>query len=533
MEQVMLITNSLSWILFLLLPLIGTASAFYLETAVGNGGYFTRPYPLKGGNGKPEVDGLYQCIPGSDILRENPIEGVAVWNRPGSQPTLAVALYQGTNCAKVRGTKSKLRLMILLDPNRIRGMHLVNLRAYGISPQCQSWQGVRIQDELKLGGILYGYDNPKLVPGSLIHWNEQGVRTTEPDAIKWINSIPYEPLTSKRQIAQYIREVVEVHVNPEIAADPANADAKALMQNINGFLGISGDTIKDPPMAKEYLPLLKMDVGDSYEPLKTVKDMLSGEAQTAKVGSGLTEATKYAGLSTQGLDVLIENPKSAAQTTPNREAPIGELLRSFNQVAEIPGEKRAWYQGLESQMTENLQVLANAWRILWAWEKANNELSIGIWRGSNNRGQNPTRAQEAIGVQRMAGSQAKVVANRVEPNYVEIEDEVENIGEQGVNAGRGQDVGNQVYEIIDESVEPEESGLILDEIPEEYRLGLASPPALRTGVSNFFGDMLVEQETGGDLEAGMEGVPDQGQPSLTFDMLAATMDELVPPDNFK
>lgn len=69
----------------------------------------------------------------------------------------------------------------------------------------------------------------------------QRIRSVEPNAIKWIDAIPYEPLILKRQISQYLREVVEVHVNPAIAASPTSVGSKVLMQNINGFLGITGD----------------------------------------------------------------------------------------------------------------------------------------------------------------------------------------------------------------------------------------------------------------------------------------------------
>ncbi|KAF3263822.1 hypothetical protein TWF217_003529 [Orbilia oligospora] len=308
-------------------------SGFYLEAAVSQGVYFTRPYPLKSGNGKPEVEGLYECIRASDLVFSNPTEGVAIWNHPGSQPTLAVALYYGSSCSKARIGKAKPRVMMLFDPDQIRGVHVVNLKAYGISPECKIWQG-------------------------------------ETEAIKWINAIPYEPLTSKRYISQYLREVVETHVNPEVAVDPVREDTKIVMRNINEFLGIIGNAIKGRPLAKEYLLQLKLEIGGGYVPLLAATERLGSNIQVGEVGLAVAEPRKKINPLIWNLEALIANKRATAEDIASREIPMGELLDSFNLVLDTPSEKRGWYLRFESLMTYNLQVLANAWRIFWAWERA-------------------------------------------------------------------------------------------------------------------------------------------------------------------
>ncbi|KAF3249383.1 hypothetical protein TWF128_007814 [Orbilia oligospora] len=334
-------------------------SGFYLEAAVSQGVYFTRPYPLKSGNGKPEVEGLYECIRASDLVFSNPTEGVAIWNHPGSQPTLAVALYYGSSCSKARIGKAKPRVMMLFDPDQIRGVHVVNLKA-----------GVRIREELRFGGALYGYDPSKLRPGSIVHWNEAGIRSIETEAIKWINAIPYEPLTSKRYISQYLREVVETHVNPEVAVDPVREDTKIVMRNINEFLGIIGNAIKGRPLAKEYLLQLKLEIGGGYVPLLAATERLGSNIQVGEVGLAVAEPRKKINPLIWNLEALIANKRATAEDIASREIPMGELLDSFNLVLDTPSEKRGWYLRFESLMTYNLQVLANAWRIFWAWERA-------------------------------------------------------------------------------------------------------------------------------------------------------------------
>ncbi|KAK6510217.1 hypothetical protein TWF481_004933 [Arthrobotrys musiformis] len=522
------VTDKISWVLSLFFLFADTVCSFYLEAAVDNGEYFSRPYPLKSGNGKPEVQGLYQCITGSDLVRDHPLEGVAVWNRPGSQPTLAVALYAGSACTRTRvGGKSLPLIMMLLDPNRIRGVHVVNLKAYGLSPECKSWQGVKVQDEMKPGGALHGYDRPQLLPGSLVYWDSEGMRRVGVNAVKWVNAIPYEPLTTKRQISQYIRELVEVRVNPGLAAAPENADAKVVMENINGFLGIGGDSIKDAPFSREFLPQLKMGIADSYEPLQTIQDMIGWGVRLPIMAAGAqTLAAKKPDQLIADLEALIADKKTTAQDIETRKIPMEELISSFNQVLDRPEYKRAWYQRFESQMTFNLQVLANAWRIFWAWEKANSELDIARPAGGNtsggqntsNRGRsrNGGVASAPSGTRTTGKNLARARANQLDPNRVEIE---EVVGDEVEEISRSfHDSGNKVYEIIDDNIHVERSPSV------EVRAGGSgpegnSPPGMGSGVSEFFGDMPEQVRQEDDL------------PYLTFDMIAATIDELVPPDN--
>ncbi|KAF3309378.1 hypothetical protein TWF173_010920 [Orbilia oligospora] len=477
MKSTTLVTKNFSRISLLLLPLIRTASGFYLEAAVSQGAYFTRPYPLKSGNGKPEVKGLYECIRASDLLLSNPTEGIAVWNRPGSQPTLAVALYYGSSCSKSHIGKAKPRVMMLLDPDRIRGVHVVNFNVYGISPECKSWQGVRIREELRFGGALYGYDPSKLRPGSIVHWNEAGIRSIETEAIKWINAIPYEPLTSKRSISQYLREVVETHVNPEVAMDPVREDTKIVMRNINGFLGITGDAIKDHPLAKEYLPQLKLEIDDGYEPLIVATEGLGSNIQIGEVGPAVAEQSKKINPLIWNLEALIANKRATAEDIANQEIPMGELLDSFNLVPDTPSEKRGWYLRFESLMTYNLQVLANAWRIFWAWERAQNELNLarqGVRVGAGgmsqtevldlNGSQNTGRRQNGRN-QNVASAQG--MTSQLDPNRVEIEEEVGRHEGQEVRDGvHGTD--DTINEELDEEIDLEELSSIEELLDDDY-----------------------------------------------------------------
>ncbi|KAK6499444.1 hypothetical protein TWF506_004073 [Arthrobotrys conoides] len=496
MKPINLVTNNSPYIPLILFLLVHAVSSFYLEAAVSRGTWFTRPYPLKTGIGKPDVDDLYKCVAASDLLRGEPMEGIAIWNRPYSQPTLAVALYYGGSCTRTLAGTARPRILMLLDPTRIRGVHVVSLKAYGISQECKSWQGVRIQDELKEGGLLYGYDSSNLSPGSIIYWSEEGVRSLWLEAIKWINAIPYEPLNSKRQISQYLREIVEAHVNPEMAVDLGRQDTKVLIRNLNGFLGISGDDIKEPAVAKENLPYLKLDVDDSYEPLQTTSEMLGGNVQAPKVGPGAATKKKSNSL-IPNLEDLMED-KTTIDDITGRRIPMKGLLDSFNHVPDNPDDKRGWYQRFEFQMTHNLEVLANAWRIFWAWEKAHSELNIGRQglglggagqvgtrdlsrsqnpsRGENDRSQNMASAEGITSTQDTRKRRGNIAPGQQDPRRVEIEEGTRGNKYRHEGEGGSQNLRGSLYNVVNDG---------FNEAPDDGN----SPVGMRSGVSDFFGDM--------------------------------------------
>ncbi|KAK6338489.1 hypothetical protein TWF730_002552 [Orbilia blumenaviensis] len=502
MKSITPITHNPIWTMLSLLPLLQATSAFYIEAAVGSGEYFSRAHPLKIGSGKPEFKGPYECGLTGEIFRlsEQPVDGVAVWNRPDSQAILALALYTGLSCNRSRGTHGQRpKIMILLDPNRIRGVHVVSFQQYELSAVCKSWQGVSIQEEMKVGGALHGYDHPKLLAGSLIYWDDAGIRTIELDAVKWINAIPYEPLTLQRQISQYLREVVEVHVNPRLAVDSKYSGAKILMKSINGFLGIDGSEIRDPPFLKEYLPQLKLDVDDSYESFKTVPGSMNSDG----FGRGDPRNTQSAPRKPQliqGIDILGQD-NAGIDDIRRKKIPINEIIKSFNKVPDKLEEKRAWYRGVEARMAYNLQVLANAWRTLWAWEKANSELAttrpenVGLrqsagltGRQDSSVGQRTEQARGMSGLQGAPRDVAGLITNRLDPNRVGAQEEVERVQ---INRKDAQGIESGILEISDDEDLPE--------VP-QFMHGIQDIDAQSSGsgVSDFFGDVSRVAHRGGN-----------------------------------
>ncbi|KAK6517526.1 hypothetical protein TWF281_004177 [Arthrobotrys megalospora] len=473
-----IVTGNRLWpLLLLLFPL--TISAFFLETAINNGAYFSRDNALKTGNGKPEAKALYECFAGSETLHAHPVEGVVVRNRPDTQPTLALALYSGTACTRTRGKARPAlpQVMMLLDPNRIRGVHVVSLKAYGIAPMCNSWQGVKIQEELKPGGALHGLD-PKQLPGSLVHWDQNGFRTVEQNAIKWINAIPYEPLSAKRQTAQYLREVVEGHVNPEIAADPKNVEMKALIKSLNTFLGISGDAVFNAPFPMEFLPHLRLNIDDGYDLSERTWQSGGPRAENMPFIRHTYEKNTQPAPLMWSLGDLIGNDKITLEDIRSLKVPMEQMMLSFNRVVDTKENKRAWYHKFEALMEVHLQVLANAWRTFWAWQKANSEIEAarqGI-RGpsqdqnasgnrdtSNNQGMNTGMGQGVSGAQATSENQAEQAVDQLGPIRVEIEEE-------------------EVPQGSNNNVDVEGQSIIRDVQAEN------SPLGLRSGVSEFFGD---------------------------------------------
>ncbi|KAF3103040.1 hypothetical protein TWF594_000982 [Orbilia oligospora] len=295
-------------------------------------------------------------------------------------------------------------------------------------------RGVRIREELRFGGALYGYDPSKLRPGSIVHWNEVGIRSIETETIRWINAIPYEPLTSKRYISQYLREVVETHVDTKVAVDLVIEDTKIVMRNINEFLGITGDAIKDRPLAKEYLPQLKLEIDDGYVPLLAATEGLGSNIQVGEVGPAVAEPRKKINPLIWNLEASIANKRATAEDIANREIPMGELLDSFNLVLDAQGVRVG--TGGTSQ--------AEGWDL----------------NGSQNTGRRQSGRNQNVAL-------AQGMTSQLDPNRVEIEEEVgRNEGQEVSDGVHGTD--GTINEEFDEEIDLEEPSSIEELLDDDY-----------------------------------------------------------------
>ncbi|KAF3906756.1 hypothetical protein AA313_de0204150 [Arthrobotrys entomopaga] len=389
------------YIYLLLLCLPQPTPAFWFEATIGKGSFFSRPSALRVGSGKPEGLSYYTCGRMSETYLSHPVDGVAVWNRPDSFPTLAFALYYGRDCIRVRGGFSAHpQVMLLMDPGKLRGIHLANVEALGIQPECKSWQAVKVSREVQPGGALYGLE-PQSLPGSIVYWDRQGIRHVKKNGIEWVNAIAYEGLDVRRSIGMLLRDTLERYLHPDLAGHPGAAEMKKLMADVNSKVGVLGDEFYVPQIGGLWEGNMTLPVrGDTYD---VVVEKLPGGEEPQRQGPAPNSApfvipdkagTKYKTRGRSWLDIQDLDLTNIRTSTHNPEfvanKPVlkSALVRSFNRVPDRPEDKLLWYKLLEAQMTYNLRMFGTAARILWAWQQAWGEMHAEelAQRRRNNEG---------------------------------------------------------------------------------------------------------------------------------------------------
>ncbi|KAK6526517.1 hypothetical protein TWF694_005100 [Orbilia ellipsospora] len=434
-------THSVSIYAFLCLPQL--IPAFWFEAAFGKGAFFSRSSALKMGSGKPETRDFYSCGRMGELYLSHPVDGVVVWNRPGSFATLAFALYYGRDCIRVRGGFSAHpQVILLMDPLKLRGIHLADIQALGIQPECKSWQAVKVTAEVQAGGALHGLD-PQRLPGSIVYWDRQGIRHVKRDGIKWINAVAYEELNERRSIGMLLRDVLERYLHPDLAAHPGAKGTKKLMEYVNTKINILGDELYTPPIGGLWESDMTLPVNDTYDvivsgpPVDRQPPATDPAPATIPDKSGARYKMRGASwLDIQDLDLTNTRTEThKPELIANRPVLKSALVRSFNRVPDRPEDKLLWYKLLEAQMVYNLKTFGTAARILWAWQKAWGEL-------------HPEELTEQINSEGIAMKPSGENTNWIESSLHDITSGVPPVDSSRLDINKEQ-MGNRVEEITE------------------------------------------------------------------------------------
>ncbi|EWC48373.1 hypothetical protein DRE_02142 [Drechslerella stenobrocha 248] len=292
-------------ILYLLLTsqLLGLTSAWWESWAVGGGSLWFGSRLRKYAARTRETTRYGECVRTTSTSFYTPMDAAIIWNRPDEPAAEAIAFYLTRNC-DTRTVKSvpKLSAIMVLDRNRIRGLHLATFRALRqlaprvkarvLSLPVNSFHGVRVADEVAPGRPLAGIPAEELA-GSVVYWDEAGVRRVWRQGVQWENAAQYEGLQEKGMIQLFLREVVEAAANPE----QAGRGDGLVMAKVNFAAGVTATGFDfPPPKPGENLRLdreLERGFGEEAEPptINLVDDNLNLQPQGTPLADGAEQWT--------------------------------------------------------------------------------------------------------------------------------------------------------------------------------------------------------------------------------------------------
>ncbi|KAF3902181.1 hypothetical protein ABW21_db0206989 [Orbilia brochopaga] len=498
-----------SWLLVPLLLLSAPCSHAFWHDSLPHISRVERE-PISSNQGRTEDTTPYYCKTAGVLYGKSGVDAVVVWNRPDSFVTLAFALYYGRDCTatRARGQRALPQVIMVLDKSRLRGLHIANLANLGISPECKSWQAVKVQEELLPGGALAGL-NVEELPGSVVYWDADNNRQVVWDAIKFINAIEYERIERRRQIGHFLRAVLELEVGfgtPD-APEPVPEDLRRSMELLNTQLGLpSGAEIWNPPV--DSLPGgaedLQLGVADGYVARAPLPhpDLENRLARALNLGA-------FDGSMT--LDEIVNQP-----------VPMDELLDDFDDVPELPAAKELWYRRIEARMMFNLRVLTNCWRIWYAWQQARDQVlseqgqaDIAARRNQQNEGnlliEGSPQEEDIQNVQDMQEVEEEAQAEDAQPAEVAAVPQTRAIWRLIENPNQEEDIQDQSYRV---------------EIEEEL---IEGNPMVVGKPAN--GDQLIEEATPNSNNAdSLEVQPEETVRSLSdriqdFDNIASQFDD--------
>ncbi|KAK6359999.1 hypothetical protein TWF696_001120 [Orbilia brochopaga] len=432
-----------------------TVHGFWQDSLVRREEDVDRRETISNTQGRAEDKRPYYCKQAGVPYNRSPVDAVVVWNRPDSFVTLAFALYFGRDCTATRSRTQKAlpQVVMVMDKRRLRGLHVANLVELGISPECKSWQAVKVQEELLPGGSLAGL-TPEELPGSVVYWDGNGERQVALNAIKFINAIEYERLDRRRSIGHFLRAVLEMEIGSGGPNAPVPEDLQAAVENLNEQLGVpSGAEIWNPPV--DSLPGgaedLQLGVDDGYVPrAPPLRPELENRlAQALNVGAIDGSMT---------LQEIVDQP-----------VPMDELLESFDDVPDLPAAKELWYRRIEARMMFNLRVLTNSWRILWAWQQAREEVlaeqqAAGITAEENQQDEGNILEEEEEG--------------EVEVEEVQVQDEdidTRPAQPEAVQPRPSQRAGWRLIENANEAAQ-DDTAVVDEQQDESYRVEIEEEP---------------------------------------------------------
>ncbi|KAF3154893.1 hypothetical protein TWF569_010514 [Orbilia oligospora] len=207
------------------------------------------------------------------------------------------------------------------------------------------------------------------------------------------------------------------------------------------YQGITGDAIKDRPLAKEYLPQLKLEIDDGYVPLLAATEGLGSNIQVGEVGPAVAEPRKKINPLIWNLEASIANKRATAEDIANREIPMGELLDSFNLVLDAQVRNGDARQGVRVGTGGTSQ--AEGWDL----------------NGSQNTGRRQSGRNQNVAL-------AQGMTSQLDPNRVEIEEVGRNEGQEVSDGVHGTD--GTINEEFDEEIDLEEPSSIEELLDDDY-----------------------------------------------------------------
>ncbi|KAF3905453.1 hypothetical protein ABW20_dc0104244 [Dactylellina cionopaga] len=212
----------------------------------------------------------YECRTTTNPVRKLSLDGVAIWDRPEEPATLAVAFYADSTCGKYyKNPRKTPSAIVILDKNVLRGLHIANFKALGDQARIRtqftgSYMAVKVQKEVRLGGMLYGIPTDRL-PGSVVYWATDGTRRVAFNAVEWVNGYLYENIVDPAYIHQFMKEIVEKVVNNH-NIEPTTDVSVRTSTFLNALARLPGAKLQlELPNDVSFLDLkLDTEVDDSY-----------------------------------------------------------------------------------------------------------------------------------------------------------------------------------------------------------------------------------------------------------------------------